>query len=403
MDYNLIKLVIVFAIIVAIIWAKKPLHWAFIAGIIATALICMIPVDQCGKVIWSVVTDWGKMAIVLDIYLITFLQRLLDKRKQIQLAQVDMINLFNNRIVNALLIPIIIGFLPSPAALILCGEIVDQATGDYMDAKEKAIITSYFRHIPESFLPTYPVILLLCGFSGLPISSFVIAMLPPVIVLFVVGYFVYLRKLPTKTGMEITVTKKEAAIGLFKHIWSLVLIMVLIMGVGLSVEISIGIVLLLCFIVYKVTPKEIVELLPKAFDKVMILSTLMIFIFQGFLSHAGILASLISAFQALPIPAFIMFALLIFVGGVLTGAQGIIAVVAPLAFAAIPGFGIPLVMLLGCFAWASNQLSPTHVCVVVAANYFKVDFSDMVKKVIPCLAVYLVFAFLYYHVLLLFM
>lgn len=228
-------------------------------------------------------------------------------------------------------------------------------------------------------------------------------MLPPVIVLFVVGYFVYLRKLPTKTGMEITVTKKEAAIGLFKHIWSLVLIMVLIMGVGLSVEISIGIVLLLCFIVYKVTPKEIVELLPKAFDKVMILSTLMIFIFQGFLSHAGILASLISAFQALPIPAFIMFALLIFVGGVLTGAQGIIAVVAPLAFAAIPGFGIPLVMLLGCFAWASNQLSPTHVCVVVAANYFKVDFSDMVKKVIPCLAVYLVFAFLYYHVLLLFM
>ena len=116
MDYNLIKLVIVFAIIVAIIWAKKPLHWAFIAGIIATALICMIPVDQCGKVIWSVVTDWGKMAIVLDIYLITFLQRLLDQRKQIQLAQVDMINLFNNRIVNALLILIIIGFLPSPAA-----------------------------------------------------------------------------------------------------------------------------------------------------------------------------------------------------------------------------------------------------------------------------------------------
>ena len=53
-------------------------------------------------------------------------------------------------------------------------------------------------------------------------------MLPPVIVLFVVGYFVYLRKLPTKTGMEITVTKKEAAIGLPKHIWSLVLIMVMI-------------------------------------------------------------------------------------------------------------------------------------------------------------------------------
>lgn len=402
MDFNLVKLIVIFAIIVAIIWWKKPLHWAFLAGTVATAVICMVPIGQCGKTIWGIVTSWQKMAIVLDIYLITFLQRLLDKRQQIQKAQVDMINLFNNRIVNALLIPIIIGFMPSPAALVLCGQIVDTATGDYMDKKRKAIITSYFRHIPESFLPTYPVILLLCGFSGLPISSFVAVMIPPVIVLFVVGYFVFLRKLPAKTDEVITVSKKDAFISLCKHIWSLVLILVLIMGFGLSVEISIGIVLLLCFIVYKVTPKEIVELIPKAFDKVMILSTLFIFIFQGFLSATGIMDSLITAFQSLPIPAYLAFTLLIFVGGVLTGAQGMIAVAAPLAFAAVPGFGIPLVMLLGCFAWASNQLSPTHVCVVVAANYFKVDFSDMVKQVIPCLAVYLAFAFVYYHALLMF-
>ncbi len=399
MDMNLLKLILIFAVIVAIIWIKKPLHWAFIAGIAATMVLCMIPINESGQVIWGTISDWSKMAIVLDIYLITFLQRLLDKRQQIQKAQVDMVNLFNNRIVNALLIPIIIGFLPSPAALILCGQIVDQATGEYCDPKQKAIITSYFRHIPESFLPTYPVILLLCGFSGLPISQFVLAMIPPVIVLFLAGYFFYLRKLPTKSDQPITATKKEAAISLFKHIWSLILIMVLIMGVGLSVEISLAIVLLLCFFVYRITPKEILELLPKAIDKVMLLSTLFIFIFQGFLSHAGIMDSLVQAFQQLPIPTYLAFLLLIFVGSVLTGAQGMIAVAAPLAFAAIPGFGIPLVMVLGCFAWAANQLSPTHVCVVVAANYFKVNFSDMVKKVLPALSVYLVFSFAYYHVL----
>ena len=231
------------------------------------------------------------------------------------------------------------------------------------------------------------------------ISQFVLAMIPPVIVLFLAGYFFYLRKLPTKSDQPITATKKEAAISLFKHIWSLILIMVLIMGVGLSVEISLAIVLLLCFFVYRITPKEILELLPKAIDKVMLLSTLFIFIFQGFLSHAGIMDSLVQAFQQLPIPTYLAFLLLIFVGSVLTGAQGMIAVAAPLAFAAIPNFGIPLVMVLGCFAWAANQLSPTHVCVVVAANYFKVNFSDMVKKVLPALSVYLVFSFAYYHVL----
>ena len=81
MEPNLIKLIIIFAIIVAIIWMKKPLHWAFIAGIAATAIICTVPVEECGTVIWGVVTSWSKMAIVLDIYLITLLQRILDKRK----------------------------------------------------------------------------------------------------------------------------------------------------------------------------------------------------------------------------------------------------------------------------------------------------------------------------------
>ena len=75
--------------------------------------------------------------------------------------------------------------------------------GDYLSTPEKAAVTSYFRHISESFLPTYTTIFIAVGLTNgaVSVSSFVLAMLPMVAALFVTGYLVYLRKIPKDTGM----------------------------------------------------------------------------------------------------------------------------------------------------------------------------------------------------------
>ena len=56
--------------------------------------------------------------------------------------------------------PVIIGFLPSAGAVNICGAIEDKATGKDLDVEEKTFVTSYYRHISESFSPTYNAILL---------------------------------------------------------------------------------------------------------------------------------------------------------------------------------------------------------------------------------------------------
>ena len=61
-------------------------------------------------------------------------------------------------------------------------------------------VTSFFRHIPECFLPTYSSILIALAVSGIGAGEFVVAMLPLVAVLFLIGYVFYLRKLPKATG-----------------------------------------------------------------------------------------------------------------------------------------------------------------------------------------------------------
>lgn len=70
--------------------------------------------------------------------------------------------------------PVIIGFLPSAGAVNICGAIVDKATGKDLDVEEKTFVTSYYRHISESFSPTYNAILLALSITAVSTGQFVL-------------------------------------------------------------------------------------------------------------------------------------------------------------------------------------------------------------------------------------
>lgn len=52
-------------------------------------------------------------------------------------------------------------------------------------------------------------------------------------------------------------------------------------------------------------------------------------------------------------------------------------------------------------AHAASQLSPTHVCLVVASDYFHITLGDLVRKTIPMSLAFCVLITVYYHILLL--
>ena len=94
-----------------------------------------------------------------------------------------------------------------------------------------------------------------------------------------------------------------------------------------------------------------------------------------------------------------IFALLFFVATVISGSTGAIALGTPLAFAAIPG-GMPLMVYLMCITHAASQLSPTHVCLVVASDYFHVTLGDLIRKTLPLSLVFCALMTIYYNILL---
>ena len=118
------------------------------------------------------------ISVALSFYLITFLQRMLEMRGRLGQAEEALDDIFHNRRVNASMAPAVIGLLPSAGALLISGAIVKNSCGDYMSDEDMTFTTSFFRHIPESFLPTYASILLAITLSGVSTAGLCFSCFP---------------------------------------------------------------------------------------------------------------------------------------------------------------------------------------------------------------------------------
>lgn len=397
---ELLCLGITFAVIVVLIAIKRPLYQAMLGGLAATMVLFGISLLDAGKLVVSVFTQWSSLSVLVSLYLISLLARILDDRGQIQLAQQDLNALFHNRRVNATAAPLVIGLLPSAAAMLLCSDIVKDATDDYLDAKEQAFITSWIRHIPESSLPTYTGVLLMGSISGAPMGRFMLGMVIPVFVLLALAYFPYIYRLPRDPGTPQSDDRRKSAINLIKHLWTLLSLMVLILAFGISVVNALLIVIAAALLLYHFSAKKVGSLLIRAWDKKLLLSSFLVLALKNFIGFTGVLQTLPEALSILPIPSYLIFALMFFLGGIISGSSGIIALGAPIAFATMQA-SVPLMVLLMCMAHAASMVSPVHVCLVVAAEYYNVSMGDLIRKSLPKALMFVVFAIAYYNVLLL--
>lgn len=394
-----VYLVIIFTAIMLGIKFTKQLPIAVGCGILATILLYRINGLEVLKISALAVIDKVTVYTVLAFYGITFLQRMLEKRQDLKRAQKGLDGIFNNRRINISLAPAFIGTLPSAGAVTICGAIVKEATNGYLNKEEQAFTASYYRHIPESFLPTYQSIIIGIELSGVPLSGFLMAMLPMVAVLFTLGYVFYLRKVPSDTGVTQNISKWQAAKDVFGGLWSLFLTVALIMIFNIPAFAAVLISIVLNIFVSRFSWQEISPMFSSAFEGKLIISTIIIMIFKDILASTGAIVRMPELLGRLPIPAFLIFILIFFFGSVISGQQAINVIALPLAFSTIPGGGIPLLVLLMCTGYAAMQISPTHVCLAIVTDYFGINMGDLVKKTIPVILSFILCLIGYYLLL----
>lgn len=389
-------LAIIFLIIVAILWLRKPLYLALAAGILAAILLFRISPLEAVTVIGKQTIARETIDLLLSFYAIMFLQLMLEKKGRLANAQDAFNGLLRNRRLNTIVSPAIMGLLPSAAVMTICSDMVNSTCDKYLDVKSKTFVACYYRHIPEMFLPTFPVILLAMTLSGKSIGAFILAMIPLVLLACTVVYFTYLIKLPKEMPpLDGTVNGRQEILKLIRNLWTLILVLVIIVAGNLSACIAGPIVIVINYFVDHFTPKDLPEMLVKSAEPVLLGNMYLIMLFKGVLAYTGVLTKLPEFFTKFPIPLALSFALLFFFGTVISGSQTMVALCMPMVMAAFPDAGMPMLVMLMGIAWAAMEISPTHVCAFVAADYFHTTLGDIIAKALPSVVIFSVLCYGY--------
>ena len=396
---DLIKLVIVFAVVIGLVANKKSMSTAVIIGSIACWILYKIPANVGAITVANTVTSLTVLKMIGVMYVITFMQRMMEKKNAINTARDGLSGLFNSRWVNCAAAPIFIGLLPSPNAAFIAGDMVEASASEYLSKEEMAVTTSYFRHVSEAFLPTYQNIILALAITGYSASQFVIGMIPMVIVLIVLGILFFLKgKVPNKTGQANTTDKKED-IKKVAELWPILATIVLIVAFNIDTLYASIRVIVVYFFVGKFKAGDVAPFFVSAFESKIVFNTLAVYIFKNFLELSGAIKLLPGFFSKFPTPTFLIFVLIFLFGTLVAGSMTMTASVLPVAMESVPNAGLPLVCLLMMTSYIAMQISPTHICLSIVSEHFDVSLGDMVKKTIPLLVVFTIIAIAYYLLL----
>ena len=399
---ELLKLAIVFATILVLIYKKLSLSVAVAAAGVEICLLYQLPPSTIAQALLKGSFGWDTLQLLLVLYLITFLQQMLDCRHCLSNAKEALDGLFNSRRVDASLAPTLLGMLPAVGTVLICGDIVRESSDGYLPPEEQACVTSYYRHVSELFFPTYTSILIAIDLSEgqVSVSAFTLAMLPMMAALMVIGWLVYLRKLPKDAGFVLTHGKVWYIELLIRSLWTIVCTVVLIVAVNVPVYLAVLICILLNVIVGRFSLSELKPFFKSAFEGRLMISTFMIMIFKEILSATGAISRFPHYFSELPIPTFLVFAIVFFFGSMVSGSQAIIILCMPMAMATVSGTSaLPLFVLLMCMTYAAMQISPIHVCLAVCAEDYHVSLGALVWKTLPLVGLFCAVSLVYYVIL----
>ncbi len=402
---DLIKLAIVFATILILIHKKTSLSVAVIAAGAEICLLYQLPLASILQALLKGSFGWDTIQLLLVLYLITFLQRMLDCRHCLSNAKEALDGLFNSRRIDASLAPTLLGMLPAVGTVLICGDIVRESSNGYLPPEEQACVTSYYRHVSELFFPTYTSILIAINLSEgrVSVGAFTLAMLPMMAALMAIGWLIYLRKLPKDAGFIPEHSKSWYAGLLIRSLWTIVFTVILIVVLNVPVYLAVLICILLNIAVEHFSFSELMPFFKSAFESRLMFSTLVIMVFKELLSATGIISQFPHYFDKLPIPAFLVFTIVFFFGSMVSGSQAIIILCMPMAMSTVGATSaLPLFILLMCMTYAAMQISPIHVCLAVCAEDYHVSLGTLVWKTIPLVLLFCGVSFLYYIILMMF-
>jgi len=396
----LTAIVVAFCFLGVMIYKRVNLGITLNAAALLLALLAL-DISTIGLVIYETTISPLTISLVAATFGIMFLSLLYKETKVIDALSTSLSKLVKNSKVIVSVLPAVVGLLPVGGGALMSAPLVEAETEKLgLKGDKKTYVNLWFRHTIFPVYPVSQVLILTAMLTGVTITGLILRQIPVVIAMVLVGYWIGLRKTPkTEQEKSINVDRKielRRLVITFSPIISTIVAVVLFdVDVAIAAFIGVAVLLIIAKPNFKIFVKPLKSwgiwgitlaaygafLLRNVADKTGISQVFTPIVANG---NVDILVLLIV------IPAFL---------SAITGSPSGGIAISVSILAGTVNFDVASAALLYIASYLGYVVAPTHLCLVLTAEYFECSLGKLYRYLIPSLIASLATGILVYLLL----
>ena len=359
-----------------------------------------LELSSIANVFWNTLTDLVTISLVLATFGIMLLSQLYKETAFVKILSQNLSEIVKNSKLVVSILPAVIGLLPVPGGALMSAPMVEtEANKLKLEKNRQTYVNIWFRH---TIFPVYPMsqILILTGaLTGLSVISLVIRQVPVVIVMVAAGYLIGFWKVSAakqETSKNSLTTNVTSLLKAFAPILAMIFALVTF-NINVSIAAFLGVIVLLLIAKPNLnvlsTPfrsRPIYEITLAAFGAMLLRN---VTIASGISETFGVLVAegnVSDVVLLLTLPTILAFLVGSPSGGI---AISVSMLAGTLSFTPKTAGLLYMATYLGYLG------APTHLCLVLTADYFKCPLGEVYRYMVPSLAVSFLAAILVYFLL----
>ena len=387
---DLIRIGASFTLIVVLLRLRWNLGAVMLLGAIFLGSLYLIGPVRQAQVILASSIDMVTVNLVTGLVLIMVMENIIRKKGVLKRLMEAVVNVARDRRIAMAVLPGVIGLLPSAGGAAFSAPMVQEAAADVeMKPEHKAFINYWFRHIWEYISPLYPGVVLAAAVTKTPINKLLLSQLPLPLAVIGVGAFLGFRGMK---GQAVAGKRDKNEIkALFVTLLPITISIVLVVVFKIPLAPAMASIVIAMFAFFRYSTKEVLTTLREGISMNVMLMVVGIMVFKGMLDATGAIEALPVFFRQSGLPTGLIFFILPFIVGLLTGLTvAFVGTTFPI-ITAMMGGSPDLGVITFAFAsgFAGVMLSPTHLCLLVTIRYFNADMARTYR--LMYLPVFLVF------------
>lgn len=378
---EIIKLAAVIVAIVIALRYKAPVGLTLFAAGLLAAVLYSVPLPSLLDGYWQLLKSARFLSLTGVIVLVTILGALLSELGHLEKLANACRRLYGGTRTAVAVLPFLIGLMPMPGGALLSAPLVGTLLADPKYTPEFKTATNYwFRHLAEPFWPIYPGVILTEAVTGMPMVQVAMMQLPLSIFMIILGAFFLSRQIDRAPGAG--AESGKATLDILKSLWPIAGAILLYGVLGLNLVFSILISLTALVLLSRPEKSVLARCLMRGLSYRLTLVVFGIMSFQSVLELTGAINAVPAFAEAMHFPAWALIVLVCFTLGFLTG---MVAAYIGMGYALLAGFLyqptiVPGNILLGYLAgYLGMLLSPTHLCLILSANFFKAPLGKVYR------------------------